>query len=82
MKSKEFIQEQLDEYTCNNNQNVPFDKIEEGYIQCVRDPRTKDRLITVQIVKPQYNVDNEYYSYEEDETLRKYNDKTSRRLDL
>ena len=50
--SEQFINELVDDFYTDNNQVVPFDKIEDGYVQCIRDSRNNDHFFTVQIVEP------------------------------
>lgn len=56
--SKEFIDDLVKDYYNQNNQVVPFDKIEGGYVQCISNPQVVNGFITVQIVQPRYKVDN------------------------
>ena len=35
---------------------MPFEKIEDGFVQCIPDPEKPNGFITVQIVEPQYRV--------------------------
>ena len=35
---------------------MPLEKIEDGFVQCIRNPEKANGFITVQIVEPQYRV--------------------------
>ena len=64
--SESLINDMLAEFKEQNNQFVPFDKIEDGYVQCIN---TSNRgYITVQIVEPKYPVDNNTFAVSEDFT--------------
>ena len=42
-----FIKEIMTKFHEDNNQLVPFQKIEDGYVQCIHDPQVKNGFITV-----------------------------------
>ena len=56
--SESFIDDMLDHHYEKHNQVVPFDRIEEGYVQCIHNPYVNNGFITVQEVEPTYTVDN------------------------
>lgn len=68
--STNFIKGLVEDHYKQNNQYVPFDKIEAGYVQCIANPMVEDGngFITVQIVEPQYPVDNNTFAVSEDFT--------------
>lgn len=47
MSSKDFIYELLNEHMTNNNQVVPFEKIEDNYVQVIPNPNVENGYITV-----------------------------------
>ena len=78
--SKQYVDNLLKNFYSNNNQRTPFARIEDGYVQCIKnpDPEVKDGFITVQIVTPSLTTHNKksikkknnqenFYEFETDE---------------
>ena len=76
-----FINDIMTKFYEDNNQFVPFSKIEDGYVQCIPDPEVDNGFITVQIVKsvaqtnnqPAQSVKNapeDFYELETDEARK------------
>lgn len=78
--SAEFINSLVDTYYSNNNQVVPFDKIDDGYVQCIHDPNVANGFITVQIVEPSYYVDNTVFLVGADATEQELETDEARRV--
>ena len=59
-KPGEFIDNLVKEHYSHNNQNVPFDKIDDGYVQVIRNPylKTGTGFIVVQVVARRYETTN------------------------
>ena len=59
-KPDEFIDKLVKEHYSQNNQNVPFAKIDDGYVQVIRNPylKTGTGFIVVQVVTKQYETTN------------------------
>ena len=63
-----------------NNQLVPFAKIEDGYVQCIQDPEVPNGFITVQVVESvsktsndvaiRVNAAEDFYELETDEARK------------
>lgn len=45
-----FVNNILEKFYEDHNQYVPFNKIEDGYVQCIPDPNVKNGYITVQLI--------------------------------
>ena len=58
MSSGDFVKELLKDHFQNNNQVIPFEKIDKDFVQCIPNPRVPNGYITVQIIEPQYKVSN------------------------
>ena len=58
MDTKKFVSNLADDYYEQNNQYVPFAKIEDGYVQCIQDPHVEGGFITVQITNRQAKTAN------------------------
>ena len=48
---KKFVKDIMGKFYEENNQLVPFAKIEDGYVQCIQDPEDPNGFITVQVVE-------------------------------
>ena len=51
LDTKKFVGNLIDDFYKQNNQFVPFAKVENGYVQCIQDPNVDDGFITVQLTK-------------------------------
>ena len=56
---KKFVKDIMGKFYEENNQLVPFAKIEDGYVQCIQDPEVQNGFITVQVVKSVSNTNND-----------------------
>ena len=60
--SRQFVDQLVDKFYGENNQRIPFARIEEGYVQCIPDPKVSNGFITVQIVKSIAKTENKKFS--------------------
>ena len=56
--SEQFVDQLVENFYGDNNQRIPFARIEEGYVQCIPDPKVRNGFITVQLVKPTAKTEN------------------------
>lgn len=55
---KDFLEKLVRDHYDQNNQEVPFDKIDDGYIQVIQNTKVKSGFITVQVVEPKFKTSN------------------------
>ena len=56
---KKFVKDIMGKFYEENNQLVPFAKIEDGYVQCIQDPYEPNGFITVQVVESVSKTNND-----------------------
>lgn len=62
-KPNKFVENLLKNYYDKNNQEVPFEKIDDGFVQVIR---YKTGFITVQVVKPKFKTSNHVFEIGKD----------------
>lgn len=56
--SDEFVDHLVDDHYTQLNQSVPFEKIDDGYVQVIQNTYVTSGFITVQVVTPKYKTSN------------------------
>ena len=52
MSSEEFIKNLQAEHREASDQSMPFDRVEDGFTQCIANPNVPNGFITVRIIEP------------------------------
>ena len=66
--SQEYINTLVKDHYQDNNHVIPFAKIDDGFIQTIKNPHEPNGFIAMQILTPRYRADNTVFHITADAT--------------